>query len=197
LLQQRLWQLAEANSNKSAAAEAQGVSWQLETVMRMKVIERTLLGLIVCVVMGCSDATTPEPEEIVAPELDLESEGVALGHATGQCESDCRGFIQLLFDGTLRVDLIGELPARLHVATVTEAEQTAIRTLTENPDLIAYLSGAEPDPDECQPHIPEDYRTVLLRVESQTLERDPWCSELARELASELGALEAKYILVE
>lgn len=166
--------------------------------MNIKVIVRTLLGLIVCVVMGCSEATTPEPEEIVAPELDLESEGVALSRATGYCrESDCRGFIQLLFDGTLRVDLIGELPARLHVATVTEAELTAIRTLTEDPDLIAYLSGAEPNPDECQPHIPEDHRTILFRLNSQTLERDPWCSELARELTSELGALEAKYILGE
>jgi hypothetical protein len=162
--------------------------------MRMKVIGRTLLGLIVCVVMGCSDATTPEPEEIVAPELDRESEGVALAYSSGNCESDCRGFIQLLFDGTLRVDLIGELPARLHVATATEPELTAIRTLTEDPDLIAYLSGAEPDPDQCEPHIPEDYSTVLLRVGSQALERGPWCSELARELASELKSLEAKYI---
>ena len=162
--------------------------------MRMKVIRKTLLGLTVCVVMGCSEATTPEPEEIAAPQLDRESEGVALSHAR---ESDCRGFIQLLFDGTLRVDLIGELPARLHVATVTESELTAIRTLTRDPDLIAYLSGAEPDPDECEPHIPEDFRTILFRVNSQMLERDPWCSELARELASELGALEAKYILGE
>jgi hypothetical protein len=182
---------------EGAAAERQAVSWRLETVMKIKVIVRTLLGLIVCVVMGCSEATTPEPEEIVAPELDLESEGVALSHAIGQCESDCRGFIQLLFDGTLRVDLIGELPARLHVATVTEAELTAIRTLTKDPDLIAYLSGAEPNPDECEPHIPEDFRTILFRMNSQTLERNPWCSELARELASELGALEAKYILGE
>ena len=165
--------------------------------MRMKVIGITLLGLIVCAVMGCSDATTPEPEEIVAPELDRESEGVALAYGTDQPYSDRDGFIQLLFDGTLRVDLLGELPARLHVATVTEAELSAIRTLTENPDLIAYLSGAEPDPDECVFFIPEDHRTVLLSVESQTLERDPWCSELARGLESELKALQAKYIREE
>jgi hypothetical protein len=163
----------------------------------MKVIGRTLFGLIVCVVMGCSDATTPEPEKIVTPELDRKSEGVALSHNGGSCESDCRGFIQLLFDGTLRVDLIGEHPAQLHIATVSEPELTAIRTLTEDPDLIAYLSGAEPDPDECVSFIPEAYSTILLSEESQTLERDTWCSELARELVSELKALEAKYILGE
>jgi hypothetical protein len=163
----------------------------------MKVIGRTLLGLMVCVVICCSDTATPEPETIASPELDLESEGVAFLHCGGLCYPADAGFIQLLFDGTLRVDLIDEHPAQLRIATVSEAELTAIRTLTEDPDLIAYLSGAEPDPDECVSFIPEAYSKILLREESQTLERDTWCSELARELVSELKALEAKYILGE
>ena len=166
--------------------------------MRITMIARLLLGVLVCVVMGCADATAPEPEEeIVAPELDRESKGVALSHGGGLCTPDCSGFIQLLFDGTLRVDLIGELPARLHVATVSEGELTAIRALTENPELITYLSGDpfEPDTDECEIWPSEGYSTILLRVSSETIGRSTRCSELARELASELRTLESKYVL--
>ena len=165
----------------------------------MKVIGRTLLSLIVCGVMGCSDATTPEPEEIIAPELDRESEGVAFSHGSDVCEQDCMGFIQLLFDGTLRVDLVGEFPARLHIATVGEAELMAIRALAEDPELITYLSSDQDewDPDECIPYPSVARSHIFLRVDSQSLSRDTWCSELARELATELVALEAKYILGE
>jgi hypothetical protein len=159
----------------------------------MKVIGRTLLCLVICVVIGCSDAIMPEPEKIVAPQLNRESAGVALAHGSDQREQDRSGFIQLLFDGTLRVDLIGEFPPRLHIATVSDAELIAIRALAEAPELIAYLSGDEWDPDECVFHIPEDHRVIHLRIDAQSLARNPWCSALARDLASELKTLEAKY----
>jgi len=166
--------------------------------MRVAVTARWVLCCFVGVLMGCADATRPEPEpEIIPPELDFESAGVAYSHNSGNCLlPDCSGFVQLLFDGTLRVDLLGESPARLHVATVTEAELAAIRALAENPELAEYLSEFDtwPESEECLPMVSEGGSFIRLTASSESLSRDTRCSVLARELARELVDLRSKYV---
>jgi hypothetical protein len=97
--------------------------------------------LIVAITIGCSE--DPSAPINVYEDLDLTSPGISITTAYGPCpaDADCEGFTQLLWDGTLRVDRIGELPERAHESAVTGVELAELQTLAASPALQLYLAN--------------------------------------------------------
>jgi hypothetical protein len=116
--------------------------------------------LIVATAVGCSE--DPSAPINVYEGLDLASPGISITTANGPCPAgaDCRGFTQLLWDGTLRVDHLGELPESAHESTVTGAELAELHALAASPTLQLYLAS-EFVPD-CNP--PTDASVDLYLV---------------------------------
>ena len=85
--------------------------------------------------------------------------------AGGPCAPgvDCEGYVELLADGSLRVDHLGELPVQLHEATVTPAELDAAIAVLTDPALVSLLDlGRAP----CEP--PTDFSESMTLVEGGT-----------------------------
>lgn len=85
--------------------------------------------------------------------------------AAGPCppNADCDGFIELLADGTLRVEKFGEVGDPVTEAAVDPADLDAAIAVFTDPALIALLDG--PDP-LCDP--PTDvFEAMLVAIDGQ------------------------------
>jgi hypothetical protein len=73
-----------------------------------------------------------------------------LDSAAGPCppETDCDGFIELLADGTLRVETFGDVDDTVVEAAISDTDLSDAVTVFSDPALLALLDG--PDP-ACEP----------------------------------------------
>jgi hypothetical protein len=146
------------------------------------------LVAIVWLAVACSSPLvyTPGP-----PDLDRESQSVAYGWWGGPCppDNDCDGFIQLLTDGTLRLNRSGEYPPIAYSARVSDSELATVMALAEDADLVTFLESRE----KCPHPLPTDGGSwIYVKTDVVTGERFP-CNEAALTLTQALTSLRVKY----
>jgi len=69
-----------------------------------------------------------------------------LDSAAGPCppEADCNGFIELLADGTLRVETFGDVEDTVVEAAISDGDLTEAAAIFSDPALLALLDGPDP-----------------------------------------------------
>lgn len=89
-------------------------------------------------------ATTTDPDTSTG-EGDA-FERFTMNNAAGPCppDADCDGFVELLADGTLRVQKFGEVGDPVIEALISQADLDAAVPVFTDPALIALLDGPDP-----------------------------------------------------
>lgn len=147
------------------------------------------LVVLVLLLFGCSDTEFPQVVQVESPELNQVDDSVAI-LSSGICapESACRSFVQLLFDGTLRVNRSGQYPEVVHKAKVTMGEMNAVILLASDRDLAAFLQAENP----CPPG-PTDGGTWIYVKSDAANGQQPPCIDAAVALFNALLDLRTKY----
>ena len=121
-----------------------------------------ILILLLGISLSCGkDDPVVSPPTTESAELDTEHDGVALKHQLLGCSSDqdCDGFIQLLFDGTLRVNMVGEDPPVLHKVRVSDDDLDRVVAMTQDPTFADLLAGAQ----ECSIWGKDEAKTLYIK----------------------------------
>lgn len=113
-----------------------------------------------------------------------------LDSAAGPCppEADCDGFIELLADGTLRVETFGDIEDTVVEAAISDGNLTEAAAIFSDPALLALLDG--PDP-ACDP--PSDiFESMTTEVDGVTHDASTtFCDQApiaaARQMAMDLA----------
>ncbi len=115
---------------------------------------------------------------------------------SGMCppEVDCSSFIELLADGTLRVDLSDDIDGGIHEATISAEDLAEAVAILTAPALVELLALADPP---CV--APMDiWQSMELEMNGETYENGvTFCDDAPIEAAREiLESLRAEYIVV-
>ena len=102
-------------------------------------------------------------------------ESFRLWEGRGPCrpDGDCEGFIELDYQGRLRVDRFNETPVTVREATVSETDRVVAIAILTDPDLIAALDLPTPPCGEPPTDIFESMTLVVGAV--TYFNTTPWC----------------------
>ena len=95
---------------------------------------------------GSVDETTAGADETTAG-IDVEGfESFLIEGAAGPCgpRTDCDGFLELLADGTLRVEVFGDVTKAVTEVAITKEDFDAAVLVFADPALVALLDGNDP-----------------------------------------------------
>lgn len=142
------------------------------------------------------DATTAPPTTTTDPTTGdpVAFERFQLNKAAGPCppRSDCDGFVELLADGTLRVEKFGDVGDPVTEVAIDAADLDAAIPVFTDPALIALLSGAEPicdPPTDVFEEMIIEFDGTSLGAPTTACDQPPIAA--ARAKATEL---QAKYV---
>ncbi|HKI83816.1 MAG TPA: hypothetical protein VKA63_05705 [Candidatus Krumholzibacteria bacterium] len=114
--------------------------------MRIRSWGVLVLALALSAAAGCShheEPTAPAPQ--FDPGADGVRDGVTLWRTRIDCPSgaDCTGFVQVLFDGEIRVNPLGAPAVLTGIDTLDSTQLQQVRSLTLDSSMIEIFKQAE------------------------------------------------------
>jgi hypothetical protein len=140
--------------------------------------------------VGEDDGGADVEEDAVEAGPVFESFRVWEGRGPCRPEGDCEGFIELDYQGRLRVDRFNETPVTVREATVSETDRVVAIAILTDADLIAALDLPTPPCGDPPTDVFESMTLVLDGVTHSNT--TPWCDlspiDAARRTMDNLSA---------
>lgn len=114
--------------------------------MRIRVWPLLVCVIAVMAASACSHRDEPTaPEPVIDPGADTVRDGVTLQETRIDCPvaADCVGFVQVLFDGEIRVNPLGIPAAITDIDTLDSNQLQQVRALALDSSMIEIFKQAE------------------------------------------------------